>query len=233
MRTKIISSLFALVAINGLAQTYENDTTQLDRDISGGGLMMLMTPTSDPYDSSERYYQPQTPWIWLGNTRMNNSVRRNGDFHENSMNEVGVTLLMLSKSLSRHNANTGVSAGLQFLDKSYQYSGIDFSYWTIRIPVLIGIQDNRRNFTLQTGLGLYGGGFDSEDGEGKYDYENLKTIHVGVQWMLNASVGPFCLGYTYNLTPLFKLPDGANAFPSSLTVGLDVWYILSHFIWKK
>ena len=59
MKTKIISALFALVALNGMAQSYENDTTQLDRDISGGGLFMLMTPTSDPYDSKEKYYQPR------------------------------------------------------------------------------------------------------------------------------------------------------------------------------
>lgn len=233
MKIKILLSLFALVAINGVAQSYENDTSQVDRDLTGGGLMMLMTPAADPYDSSERYYQPQTSWIWMGNTRMNNGISKNDDFHEKSMNEVGITFFMISRCLSRHSANTGISAGLQFLDKSYRYSGKDFSYWSLRIPVLMGVQDNRRNFTLQTGLGLYGGGFYFGEGEEKRDYPNLKTLHAGVQWMLTAGIGPFCMGYSYNLTPLFKLPDGANAYPSSLTFGIDAWYFLSHFIWKK
>ncbi|MBR5084948.1 MAG: hypothetical protein IKX33_10140 [Prevotella sp.] len=52
----------------------------------------------------------------------------------------------------------------------------------------------------------------------------MKTLHVGVQWMVTAGIGLFCVGYSYNLTPLFKLPDGANAYPSSLTFGVDVWY---------
>ena len=30
-----------------------------------------------------------------------------------------------------------------------------------------------------------------------------------------------------NITPLFKLADGTKAYPSSLSIGVDIYYLLS------
>ena len=35
--------------------------------------------------------------------------------------------------------------------------------------------------------------------------------------------------YTHHLTPLFTLTNGTKAYPSSFTVGIDVFYFISRF----
>lgn len=229
MKTIFIQTLLTFVAINGLAQSNENDSTQLDRDLSGGGLIMFLAPTGEAYDSSERFYGPQVPWVALGKSWLNKGDKEYYSNLKKSDMDGCLTLLMLSKPLSRYRPNHGVSAGLQLFGTSYSSGECNFDYTGVRIPVLIGAQDNRRNFTVQTGLALYGGGADFKD---KDDHPNVKTPFMGVQWMATVGVGPICGIFTQNLTPLFKLKDGPHYYPSSLSVGIDVWYVLSHYIWK-
>ena len=83
---------------------------------------------------------------------------------------------------------------------------------------------------MQTGLGLYAGGSKWEDKSESHPL--LHTRHVGAQWLLIAGVGPVTVNYTQNLTPLFKLEDGTKAYPSSLTVGVDIWYLMCRLLHK-
>lgn len=53
--------------------------------------------------------------------------------------------------------------------------------------------------------------------------------HVGAQWLVTAGIGPFTVNFTQNLTPHIKLADGTKAYPSSLTIGLDLWYAMCRF----
>ena len=91
----------------------------------------------------------------------------------------------------------------------------DLSFTAVRFPLLIGAQTNNRLFSLQTGLGLY------------------QTSRFGAQWLVTAGVGPFTINYSRNLTPLFKLSDGSKAYPSSFSIGVDIWYYLCRFTHPK
>ena len=68
---------------------------------------------------------------------------------------------------------------------------------------------------LQTGPGFY------------------HTSRLGAQWLVTAGLGPLTINYSHHLTPLFKLSDGTKAHPSSLSVGLDIWYFFCRFTHPK
>ena len=65
--------------------------------------------------------------------------------------------------------------------------------------------------------------------EGSDEKHHLHTSHVGVQWLLAAGIGPVLVTSPHHLTPLFTLTDGTKAYPSSFTVGIDVFYFISRF----
>ena len=122
-----------------------------------------------------------------------------------------------------------VDSRIDFVPSVSHLDDNDLFLYAVRIPLLVGIQTPKRWLSLQTGLGLYAGGSKYKyryKGEDKSDKHHLHTSHVGVQWLLTAGIGPVTVNYTQNLTPLFKLADGTNAYPSSFTVGIDIWYLM-------
>ena len=223
---------------------------------AGGLLMLMAPNADNTYyEKDEGRYVPQTSMVWLGSTRLSDGMMQGSQspFHLRNgflrQNEVGVTFLQFSRNLYRGLA--GYTMGLQFIANTYAFSNgylakavdsrIDFVpsvshlddndlfLYAVRIPLLVGIQTPKRWLSLQTGLGLYAGGSKYKyryKGEDKSDKHHLHTSHVGVQWLLTAGIGPVTVNYTQNLTPLFKLADGTNAYPSSFTVGIDIWYLM-------
>ena len=225
-------------------------------------MLMAPNADNSYYEKDEERYVPQTSMVWLGSTRLSDGMMQGSQspFHLRNgflrQNEVGVTFLQFSRNLYRGLA--GYTMGLQFIANTYAFSNgylakavdsrIDFVpsashlddndlfLYAIRIPLLVGIQTPKRWLSLQTGLGLYAGGSKYKyryKGEDKSDKHHLHTSHVGVQWLLTAGIGPVTVNYTQNLTPLFKLADGTNAYPSSFTVGIDIWYLMCRLSHKK
>ena len=144
----------------------------------------------------------------------------------------GCTIFQVSRSLYR--GNVGVTAGLQIASYAYdvipnysvekdgyrvklvpkdeEHQRDELSFTALRIPLQIGAQTSNRLFSLQTGVAL------------------LYTTRPGAQWLVTAGLGPLTINYSQNLTPLFKLADGTKAYPSSLTVGVDIWNFLCRVI---
>lgn len=202
-----------------------------------GGFIMLLAPEPDYYDKTLQLYNPPAPMIWFGPSQLNNSMMgdRDAQFHLRSgvFNKIdcGFTFLQISRNLYR--GNVGVSASLQYggymfnLSRNYtfekdghhvEYLPADdenkkdlLSFSMLRVPLMIGAQTNNRLFSLQTGLGL------------------ILTTRLGAQWLVTAGLGPITVSYSQNLTPLFKLTDGTKAFPSSFSVGVDIWYWMCRF----
>jgi hypothetical protein len=242
----VIIFLFSLVTISGMAQTESGEEISPDEKLkwSVGGFFMLMAPYADDsyYEKDEERYVPQTTTVWLGSTRLSDGILKGSQspFHLRNgflkQQEGGVTFLQFSRNLYRGVA--GYSVGLQFVGTSYAFKDYDndLDMYAVRIPLLVGIQTPKRWLSLQTGLGLYAGGSKYKyryKGEDKSDKHHLHTSHVGVQWLLTAGIGPVTVNYTQNLTPLFKLADGTNAYPSSFTVGIDIWYLMCRLSHKK
>ena len=227
----VIIFLFSLVTISGMAQTESGEEISPDEKLkwSVGGFFMLMAPYADDsyYEKDEERYVPQTTTVWLGSTRLSDGILKGSQspFHLRNgflkQQEGGVTFLQFSRNLYRGVA--GYSVGLQFVGTSYAFKDYDndLDMYAVRIPLLVGI----------TGLGLYAGGSKWEDKSESHPL--LHTRHVGAQWLLIAGVGPVTVNYTQNLTPLFKLTDGTKAYPSSFTVGVDIWYLMCRLIHKK
>lgn len=231
----IITFLLALVAMSGLGQT---EGSQRERqNWAAGGVLMLLAPEPDYYDKKLERYNPPVPMVWFGPAWLNDDQHEKFHFRSGVFNKIdcGFTILQISRNLYR--GVIGVSASLQFggsiyttsRNYSFEKDGhrVEFvpaddehkknhlSFAMLRIPLLIGAQTNNRLFSLQTGVGLY------------------QTSRTGAQWLITAGVGPVTLNYSRHLTSLFKLSDGTKAYPSSFTIGVDVWYWLCRFTHRK
>ena len=235
----VFTLFFTLIALLCMAQSEEKISPDEKLKWSAGGLFMLMAPYADDsyYEKDEERYVPQTSMVWLGSTRLSDRILQGSQssFHLRNgflkQQEGGVTFLQFSRNLYRGVA--GYSVGLQFVGTSYAFKDYDndLDMYAVRIPLLVGIQTPKRWLSLQTGLGLYAGGSKWEDKSESHPL--LHTRHVGAQWLLIAGVGPVTVNYTQNLTPLFKLEDGTKAYPSSFTVGVDIWYLMCRLLHKK
>ena len=252
----VITLLFSLVALSGLAQSEEKISPYERMKLSGGGLLILMAPYVDHhyYDKDNERYVPQTSMVWLGSARISDGIlngsRQHFHLKEGFLKQIdgGITLLQLSRSLYRGFA--GYSIGLQFEGSSYNFSRShiarsadgrisfvsaepeleenELTSYAARVPLLVGIQTPRRWLSLQTGLGLYVGCSEYEyrfKGRERTEDHHFHTSHLGAQWLVTAGLGPFTVNFTQNLTPHFKLADGTKAYPSSLTIGVDFWYL--------
>ena len=230
---------------------------------AGGLFMLLAPYADNSYyEKDEERYVPQTSMVWFGSTRLSDGMFQGSQspFHLRNgflrQNEGGVTFLQFSRNLYRGLA--GYTVGLQFVGTTYSFSNdylakssdnrIDFVptgsgvddnelvLYAARIPLLVGIQTPKRWLSLQTGLGLYAGGSKYKfryKGEDKSEKHHFHTSHVGVQWLLTAGIGPVTVNYTQNLTHLFKLADGTKSYPSSFTIGVDIWYLMCRLSHQK
>lgn len=232
MRT-IIIILLAFFSVGALAQTEEPTFPREKRKSAATGFLTFLAPTFDYYDKNRECYNPPAPIAWLGSSWLNNDSQgvfqlRSGVFNKI---DIGFTILQISWNLYR--GMFGVSAGFQLggilyrvapdyrfekdghivefipIDDEHKDDNLDFMM--ARIPLLIGTQTNNRLFSVQTGLGL------------------CHTTRFGVQWLVTAGLGPVTVSYSHNLTPLFKLTDGTKAYPSSITIGFDLWYYYCRF----
>jgi hypothetical protein len=235
----VFTLFFTLIALLVMAQSEEKISPDEKLKWSAGGLFMLMAPYADDsyYEKDEERYVPQTSMVWLGSTRLSDRILQGSQspFHLRNgflkQQEGGVTFLQFSRNLYRGLA--GYTVGLQFVGTTYAFKDYDneLNLYAARIPLLVGIQTPRRWLSLQTGLGLYAGGCKWEDKS--ESHPSLHTSHVGVQWLLTAGIGPVTVNFTQNLTHLFKLTDGTKAYPSSFTVGVDIWYLMCRLLHKK
>ena len=205
-----------------------------------------------------RLFDPQMPAFWLGNMTLCDGFMghkpdgvpfKDGFFRQN---EAGFTLIQLSKGLN-HDV-FGVTTALQVtlgtigLDRNYEairengkicfvdtkeaLKSSVINYTSIRVPVLLGIQDRRHRFSLLSGVSL---DF-CIPGRDRYNYRHQDDdkshhwrIHANcfsANWQVMAGIGPLTIGYTQGFLPLFKLKDGSGIYTSSLCVGLDLWYLV-------
>lgn len=253
-----LTLLFWLGAVMGMAQTADSTSAAVKMKWSAGGVFMFMGSSIDHhyYDRDNGLYIPQTPIVWFGPSRMAGGIMQGSQtpFHLSggfpSQMDCGFTLMQFSRNLYKGIA--GFSVGLQVEGQSCTFSddyvakGADdrvefvstksavknnrLSSCFARVPLLVGVQTPRRWLSLQTGLGLYAGGSKYHvEVEGSDEKHHLHTSHVGVQWLLAAGIGPVLVTYTHHLTPLFTLTNGTKAYPSSFTVGIDVFYFISRF----
>ena len=210
-----------------------------------------------PSPKSPRLFDPQMPAFWVGSMTPRDGFMghktdgiplKEGFLRQN---EAGFTLMQLSKGLSHDvfGATTALqlSVGTIGLDKDYEatrengkigfvdveetLSSSTINYLTIRVPVLLGIQDRRHRFSLLSGVSL---DF-CIPGRDRYNYRHQDDdkshhwrIHANcfsANWQVMAGIGPLTIGYTQGF-PLFKLKDGSGIYTSSLCVGLDLWYLV-------
>ena len=233
--------LLALVCLPGsgqdLAQTEGSDFMRRKEKWAIVGMVTALDPDFDYYDKNLESYNPPAPWFWFGTSSLNSGPMgdRQAQFHLRSgvfkKLDCGGTIIQFSRNLYR--GIIGVSAGLQYGAHIYyvsrDYSAIKNGYHVefvpseeehkseslefaeVRIPLLIGAQTSNRLFSLQSGITL------------------CQASRFGAQWQTTAGLGPITISYSQNLTSLFKLPDGTKAYPSSFTVGVDIWYLLCRF----
>lgn len=230
----IITALLSVLALSGMAQTEDSSSQKEIHNWAAGGLVGLLGADSNPdYYDNNIEYNPPAPVFWFGSSWLNGSTTENMNLRSGVFNKIdaGVTILQISRNLYR--GVVGVSAGLQFGVTEYTLSSgfraekdghrVDIvssdenqkrntlSFTAMRIPLLIGAQAHNRMFSLQTGFGL------------------CHTSRFGAQWLVTAGLGPITFNYSKNLTPLFKLNDGMEAYPSSFSLGFDIMYIISLF----
>ena len=238
---RVLSFILLCCSMTAMAQTDESVSERVKQKWAVGGLLTLLSPALDYYDKKRECYNPPVPMVWLGPSWLNGGMLGNqhAEYHLKSgiFNKLdyGFTILQISRNL--YHGVVGISAGFQLggihygisQDYSVEKDGhyVDFvpsddnhkndalSFFTVRIPMLIGIQTNNRLFSLQTGLGL------------------CYTSRPGAQWLATAGLGPFTINLSQNITPLFKLRDGTKAYPLSLTIGVDIWYWLCRFSHPK
>ena len=231
LRQTIIVALL-LFSRQGMAQ---NEGGKQKVDWVAGGLLMLMAPEIERYDKDLVCYDPPSPMAWFGASWLNGGMMgdhhvqfplRNGVFQKI---DCGFTFFQLSRNLYR--GNVGVTAALQvvgnmygvarnysvekdgrhvaFISEDEEHQRDLLSFTALRIPLQIGVQTSNHLFSLQTGISL------------------LYTTRPGAQWLATAAVGPLTINYSQNITPLFKLADGTKAYPSSLSIGVDIYNLLS------
>ena len=167
-------------------------------------------------------------------------------------NEGGLTLLQLSKGLISNSfgMTTAFQIGMGCIDLNKDYemvredgrvgvvvaketlisSTIQYSF--LRIPVLVGFQNRKHWFSLLSGVSL---NF-NVPGLDLYHYRHQDEdkdrncrIHANifsVNWQVMAGVGPVTISYMHSLSPIFKMTDGTGVYTSSLSIGLDLWYLL-------
>ena len=238
---RTILFLLPFFTLSVLAQTEESNSIRRKEKWAIDGAVMWLAPDFDYYDKNLERYNPPAPWFWFGTSSLNSGLMgdHQAQFHLRSgvfnKLDLGCTIIQFSRNLYR--GIIGVSAGLQFgahiYDVSHDYSAVkngyhvefvpseeehksdSLSFAEVRIPLLIGAQTNNRLFSLQSGITL------------------CHTSRFGAQWQTIAGLGPITISYSQNLTPLFKLPDGTKAYPSSFTVGVDIWYLLCRFTHPK
>ena len=233
----LLTGLLATVTLSGMAQTDESASPRYKENWAIGGFLTLLAPEPDYYDKNLERYNPPSPMICFGSSWLNGGIMgdRQAQFHLRSgvFNKFDCCFTILQVSRNLYRGVVGVSAGFQIGGYSYNLSKNysakkdghrveivpsdendkedDISFTAVRIPLLIGAQTNNRLFSLQTGLGL------------------CHTSRFGVQWLVTAGLGPITINYSQSLTPLFELNDGTKAYPSSLTVGFDLWYYFCRF----
>ena len=233
----LLTGLLATVTLSGMAQTDESASPRYKENLAIGGFLTLLAPTIDYYDKDLERYNPPSPMICLGSSWLNGGIMgdRQAQFHLRSgvFNKFDCCFTMLQVSRNLYRGVVGVTVGFQAGGYTYNISKNysakkdghrveivpsdendkegDLSFTAVRIPLLIGAQTNNRLFSLQTGLGL------------------CHTSRFGVQWLVTAGLGPITINYSQSLTPLFELNDGTKAYPSSLTVGFDLWYYFCRF----
>ena len=166
-------------------------------------------------------------------------------------NEAGVTMLQLSKGLFSNSsgATTALQVGMGTigLDRDYEMTrengkiGFDavqetlssssIKYLFLRIPFLVGVQNRKHSLSLLSGLSLdfcvpgcdrYNYRHQNEDKDHHY---RIHANLFSVNWQVMAGVGPVTISYSHSLSPLFSLTDGMRIFPSSINIGLDLWYL--------
>ena len=233
----LLTGLLATVTLSGMAQTDESASPRYKENLAIGGFLTLLAPTIDYYDKNLERYNPPSPMICLGSSWLNGGIMgdRQAQFHLRSgvFNKFDCCFTILQVSRNLYRGVVGVTVGFQAGGYTYNISKNysakkdghrveivpsdendkegDLSFTAVRIPLLIGAQTNNRLFSLQTGLGL------------------CHTSRFGVQWLVTAGLGPITINYSQSLTPLFELNDGTKAYPSSLTVGFDLWYYFCRF----
>lgn len=198
-------------------------------------------------------YDPQLPLFWVGKSYLHDGIfgKSYDGFHLPSgfsdRVEIGFTVLQFSKNFYRGIA--GYSSGLQMAVEFYEFDPYmlakkvggrmefqpindklitnELMNASIRIPFLVGLQTYGRQLSIQTGPILH---LDFSDyhyryrGEKENDDAPFHTNTFRASWLATASIGPLTFSYTQSLVPLFRLTDGTRAYPSSFSVGLDLWY---------
>ena len=99
--------------------------------------------------------------------------------------------------------------------------------FSIRIPLLLGVQTRGRELSLQTGIILHGDRLTYRNrypGEKEAVGQPFHGYHFRASYTAIAGIGPVTLSFTQSLVPLFQLTNGVKAYPSSLTLGIDPWY---------
>jgi hypothetical protein len=252
--------LFAFLNMAGQAQTEEHGGFWNVDEWTANGVLVMVAPD---YPDDNTRYEPQSPFIFYGPSRLSDGIfgGKYSGFHlrdkpwKNA--NFGVTLLQFSRNIYHRKA--GVTAALQFGGESYEISRdyalqkegnrlgfvpveeplsvSDLSFSWVRIPLLVGVQTFHRRLTLQTGPALYAAFYCKYYYKMKGREEEKRRLHInhfGVQWHVTAGIGPIVVTYSQYLTPLFKLADGTRAYPSSITIGFDVWHLLTQIHdWKN
>ena len=198
-------------------------------------------------------YDPQLPFFWVGQARLQDGVfgKSYDGFHlpsgfSNAV-EFGFTICQFSKNFYR--GITGITSGLQLVGEIYSFETDmlakkvggrtefqpleeklkvnELLNASIRIPILVGLQTYGRQLSIQTGPVLH---IDASDynyrfnGEKKQEEAPFHTNTFRASWLVMAGVGPITFSFTQSLVPLFRLTDGTRAYPSSFSVGFDLWY---------
>ncbi len=198
-------------------------------------------------------YDPQLPGLWVGGSTLHDGVFGNKyeGFHLRPgvwrKMEFGFTFLQVSRNLYR--GVFGVSTALQFAIENYQLhrdvvakrkgDKTEFvpsnemlrdnyiNNFSVRIPLLLGVQTRSRVLSLQTGIILHG---DRLTYRNRYPDEKESVgqpfhgYHFRASYTAIAAIGPVTLSFTQSLVPLFQLTNGVKAYPSSLSLGIDCWY---------
>lgn len=175
-------------------------------------------------------YDPQWPVFWWGPSSLKRGFMssdlklRKGISHSY---DSGMTLLQISMPLYHH--CVGWSSGLQLLFSSYSFSNKtnikEINIKGLRVPLLIGYNSPRKSFSFQTGLAFNVITHDETTykDEGEEISVNLKTISA--EWMTVIGIYPVTISINQGITPIIKLNNGTKGYTSSITVGLDLWWL--------